>query len=180
MERGFAVISALGTDRVGIVDDITAVLVEKKCNIEESRMSLLGGEFAIVMLVSGEGPILDGLIPELAGVGARMGLHIEGKRTNAPTPQGGLPYVIESTSLDTPGILHSVTALLRGEKINIEDLETETTAAPWTGAPMFLMRLRVVVPQSTKIATLRREIEGLAEKQDLDIKLYPAAPGRQE
>ena len=175
MERGFAVISALGSDRVGIVDDITAVLVERRCNVEESRMALLGGEFAIIMLVSGEHQILDSLLPSLAEIGRSRGLHIEGKRTNAPSTRDGLTYVIESTSLDTPGILHSLTALLRSWDINIADLDTETTSAPWTGSPMFVMRLGIVVPPSVKIAALRRELELLAEKHDLDIKLHPAA-----
>ena len=81
--------------------------------------------------------------------------------------------MIESVSLDTPGIVHSITSLLRRHSINIEDLETDTTAAPWTGAPMFVMRGRISIPPSVSLATLREEIETLEAEQNLDVKLTP-------
>jgi len=73
--------------------------------------------------------------------------------------------------LDTPGILHALTGVLKNEGINIEDLETETIAAPWTGAPMFKMKIRISLPQEKPLAPFRRLIEELAEKADLDIRL---------
>jgi glycine cleavage system transcriptional repressor len=81
--------------------------------------------------------------------------------------------MIESVSLDTPGIVHAVTALLHRHGINIENLETDTTAAPWTGAPMFVMRGRISVPPEISLATLREEIETLETEQNLDIRLTP-------
>ncbi len=47
------VLSALGRDRTGIVQDITEVILNCGGNIEESRMTTLGAEFAMLMLVSG-------------------------------------------------------------------------------------------------------------------------------
>jgi glycine cleavage system transcriptional repressor len=179
-ERDYAVLSALGSDRVGIVDDITAILTERRCNVEESRMAILGGDFAVIMLVSGERGAINSLLPEFPKIGERLGLRLEGRRTAAPRSEGGLPYVIESVSLDTPGIVHSISALLRRENINIVDLETATVPAPLTGAPMFLMKLRIALPSGIRIASLKREVERLAEEQDLDIKLYPATTGKSE
>ena len=47
------VISAVGTDRTGVVQDITKAVLACGGNIEESRMSTLGKEFAMLLLVSG-------------------------------------------------------------------------------------------------------------------------------
>ena len=47
------VISAIGTDRTGVVQDISKVILGCGGNIEESRMTTLGSEFAVLMLVSG-------------------------------------------------------------------------------------------------------------------------------
>ena len=47
------VISALGDDRPGIVNDLSTVILEYGCNIADSRMSVLGGEFALILLVAG-------------------------------------------------------------------------------------------------------------------------------
>ena len=46
------VLSAIGSDRTGIVQDITEVILNCGGNIEESRMTTLGNEFAMLMLVS--------------------------------------------------------------------------------------------------------------------------------
>ena len=42
------VITALGDDRPGIVDELSNALFRHNLNIEDSRMSVLGGEFAVL------------------------------------------------------------------------------------------------------------------------------------
>lgn len=167
----YLVISAIGSDRLGIVDDIATVVSGNACNIEESKMAVLGGEFAVIMLVSGDGDKLTSLAAHSDELGRRLGLRVEMRSTHAPRSGNGRPYIIDSTSLDTPGILHSVTTLLKQEGINIEDLDTETASAPWTGAPMFRMRIRITLPAGKPLAPFRQKLERLAEEQDLDIKL---------
>ena len=55
------VLSAIGTDRTGVVQDIAKVVLACGGNIEESRMTTLGAEFATLMLVSGNWHTLDKL-----------------------------------------------------------------------------------------------------------------------
>ena len=172
--RGFAILTAIGSDRVGIVDDLTTLILDKHCNIEESRMAVLGGEFAVMLLLSGSQEDIKALIEASEGISGELGLHITIKPTVEPKPHPQMrPYMIESVSLDTPGIVHAITALLRRHQINIENMETDTTAAPWTGAPMFVMRGRISIPPEVSLATLREEIEVLESEQNLDIKLIP-------
>ncbi len=169
-----AILTAIGADRVGIVDDLTAVILEEKCNIEESRMAVLGGEFAVILLLSGEEEQVRQLLDRLPGRGQELGLHVSLKETVPPrTDPHSRPYRIETISLDTPGIVHGITSLLLKYRINIEDLETDTTAAPWTGAPMFLMRARIAVPTSVPISRLREDLEALEAQSNLDVKLVP-------
>ena len=47
------VITAVGSDRPGVVHDLTRAVLECGGNIVESRMSALGSEFAMLLLVSG-------------------------------------------------------------------------------------------------------------------------------
>ncbi len=75
--------------------------------------------------------------------------------------------------MDTPGIVHAVTAVLRRHSINIQDLETETAPAPWTGAPMFQMSAHLVVGPSVSLSTLKKELAVLQQEHDLDIDLKP-------
>ena len=46
------IISAVGSDRSGIVSEISGIITSHGGNVEESRMSCLGSDFAIIMLVS--------------------------------------------------------------------------------------------------------------------------------
>ena len=48
------VISALGSDRPGIVHALSRQVLAYEGNILDSRMTVLGGEFAVLMLVAAE------------------------------------------------------------------------------------------------------------------------------
>jgi glycine cleavage system transcriptional repressor len=174
MARAYVVLTAVGSDRVGIVDDISGAVTRAGCNIEESKMAVLGGEFAVIMLVSGAAGSIDALCRSLPGMGESLSLHVECRPTSEPRAgEQGRPYLLEAVSLDTPGIVHSVTAILRGHGINIEDLETDTAAAPWTGAPMFRLKAHLVVGPSSSIAKLKDDLARLQKEHDLDIVLKP-------
>ena len=174
MAKAFVVLTAIGADRVGIVDDLSGAITGAGCNIEESKMAVLGGEFAVIMLASGAAGAVDALCRALPGLGDRLSLRIECRPTREPrTGEAGRPYLLEAVSLDTPGIVHSVTAVLRAHGINIEDLETDTAAAPWTGAPMFRMKAHLIVGPTVSIARLKEELARLQQEHDLDIALKP-------
>jgi glycine cleavage system transcriptional repressor len=170
--KSHAILTAVGPDRVGIVDDLTILVLERRCNVEESRMAVLGGEFAVILLFSGDREDVEGLIRDMPGRGKSLGLQVALKETQPPaTSPDSRPYLLESVSLDTPGIVHSITSLLRRHGVNIGDLETDTVPAPWTGAPMFVMKARLTLPAAVPIAGLREELEALETEQNLDIKL---------
>ena len=46
------VVTAVGRDRPGIVAELTAAVAACRANVADSRMALLGGEFALMMPVS--------------------------------------------------------------------------------------------------------------------------------
>jgi len=174
MNKAFAIVSAIGADRVGIVDDISGFVAELACNIEESKMAVLGGEFAVIMLVSGSMDALNDLEQQLQESREKIGLSVFFRKTSPPAaPHKGIPCILKTVSQDTPGIVHSVTSMLKKYDINIEDLETETTPAPLTGTPLFHMRARVVLPASVSLSKVRRDLAALEMEQDLDIELKP-------
>jgi glycine cleavage system transcriptional repressor len=49
MQKTF-VLTLTGPDRIGFVEKVTGLLLERGGNVETSRMARLGGEFAILML----------------------------------------------------------------------------------------------------------------------------------
>jgi glycine cleavage system transcriptional repressor len=87
---------------------------------------------------------------------------------------------LETVSLDTPGIVQAVTALLKRHRINIEELETETLPAPWTGAPMFRLHATLILDGSVSVARLKGDLAELEGEKDWDISLRPAFTAQPE
>ncbi len=174
--RDHALLTVVGADRIGIVEELSSELLERECNIEESRMALLGGDFAAILLLSGAPSGVGRLVSEAESIGKKLNLTISVRMTETARASGdALPYILESSSLDTHGIVRAVSGVLRRYGINIDDMETETVPAPWTGAPMFNMRARLSVPRSVSVSKLRGELSALENEHNLDLRLQPAS-----
>lgn len=83
----YLVITALGADRPGIVNTITRHVSSCGCNIEDSRLAMLGDEFTFIMLLSGSWNAINLIESTLPLKGAELDLLIVMKRTTARPPQ---------------------------------------------------------------------------------------------
>lgn len=175
MVQEYCVITVVGKDRVGLVEEIAAYIQFLETNIEESRMAILGDEFAVIMLVAGSAAAIGNLLANSDEWEQRFPeYHIGLRKSQAPKESGtGIPYIIETVSLDFPGIVHAVTQLLRENAINIQELETETGIAPFTGTPLFRMKVHVVLPTGRKAMELRELLTRLGAEKDIDITIEP-------
>lgn len=179
MKKAWAVLTAMGTDRVGIVEELSETLESRQCNIEESKMAVLGNQFAVIMLIQGPGDEIEKLLTGRERWDHIQGITVQVRPTSVKdNPERGLSYLVETVSLDSPGIVHAITHVLRENGINIEDLDTETLSAPFTGSPMFTMSIRVTVPPGNAPASIREKLQKTAAEMDLDIKFEPVSGAR--
>ena len=168
------VITAIGEDRPGIVDELSHILFDADLNIEDSRMSILGGEFAIILLVSGKTQALIQLQNQQRKLEDALKLKLLIKPTQAKqTHKNNIPYAIKVVGMDNPGIVHRLARFLARHNINIEDLETESYPAPHTGTPMFAVSMSVEIPSELSISKLRDEFIDLCDEQNLDADFSP-------
>jgi len=166
------VISALGEDRPGIVDALSNIIYELGLNIEDSRMSVLGGEFAILLLISGEKVALDKLQADVSDIEQALQMRLLLKPTSDSTSMSNtLPYAVEVSALDHPGIVRNIASFFSSRNINIVDLETERYAAPHTGSPMFALHITIGIPAETNIAQLRAAFTETCDELNLDAEL---------
>ena len=94
-------VSAIGSDRTGMVHELTRVISECGGNISESRMANLGTEFAMLLLVSGNWHALAKLETELKRLAEASSLSIHLKRTEPRAARTDmLPYSIDVVCLD--------------------------------------------------------------------------------
>jgi glycine cleavage system transcriptional repressor len=168
------VITASGEDRIGLVEQFSSRITETGGNIEESRMAALGGQFAILMRVTGSWATISKLEGHLETIGRDLGLAIVHARTREKAPATpGIPYHVEVVALDHPGIVHKLARFFSDHGINIEELQTDVYHAPHTGAPMFSARITVGLPATAHIATLRGDFLDYCDDLNLDATFEP-------
>src|SRR5688572_28908171 len=174
MNERYLVLTAVGTDRPGIVAELTALLAERGANVADSRMAVLGGEFALMMLVSAAPEVLEGVREEVGPVAERLGLRLLLKETESPEAHraGNVrSYEVHVHALDHPGIVHAVTAAVRQLGGNIVSLDTSAYQAAVTGAPLFEMNLYADFPAAVTAARLRETLEQVSEAANADLEV---------
>lgn len=174
-QNNYLVITASGEDRVGLVDRLSSKITESKCNIEESRMAVLGGQFALIMLLSGPWNALSRLEGQLDRLGDQLGLTIIHKRTQKrERAQPAIPYVVDVVAMDHPGIVRDLASFCSRNGINIEELQTDTYPAPHTGTLMFSVTMTVGINADVHIPTLRGNFLDYCDDLNLDATFEPA------
>jgi glycine cleavage system transcriptional repressor len=170
----FLVITALGEDRSGIVDELSRVLLNNNLNIEDSRMSVLGGEFAIILLVSGPEQALQQIQQQKDALEDALQLNLLIKSTGGRKPAlDKVAYQIKVVGMDHPGIVNRLARFLSQNSINIEDMETDSYPAPHTGTPMFSVAMTVDIPNNLVTSKLRDEFMDLCDELNLDAHFAP-------
>ena len=168
------VISAVGTDRTGVVQDLSKVILSCGGNIEESRMTTLGSEFAMLLLVSGNWATLNKLEQGLNKLGDGKDLTVSIRRTDAKIATGDrMPYAVDIVSLDQQGIVFNLANFFATHDIEIADVATRSYAAAHTGSPMFSVQMAINVPSTVHIAQLREEFMEICDRLNLDAILEP-------
>ncbi|MFQ6007257.1 MAG: glycine cleavage system protein R [Woeseia sp.] len=168
------VLSVIGSDRAGIVQEITKVILDCGGNIEESRMAALGAEFAMLLLVSGNWHTLSKLESGLDKLTKEGSLTINLRKTGQPTSrQDCMPYAVDVVCLDHPGVLFGLADFFANRDIEIADLATRRYAAAHTGAPMFAVQMTINVPGSLNLSRLRDEFMEFCDHENLDSILEP-------
>jgi glycine cleavage system transcriptional repressor len=177
MKRWFA-LSAIGRDRPGIVADLAELIYECDCNLEDSSMTILGSEFAVLLLLSGEGPELERRL----GSGCKR-LEWEKRLTVFFRPleepagdAGGHGTVMECvvSGVDKAGIVARVARTLAEHDVNVTALHTQSRPEPESGTPIFTMRIRMAVPEGVDRRRLRERLDAAAAELRVDLALTDA------
>ncbi len=163
--------TVIGPDRPGLVELLSRTVTEHGGNWLDSRMSVLSGHFAGIVLVS---------VPEakMAAVKrALLDLQGEGLRLIIESTPGAAPrqtfYGVNLALVgqDHPGIVRDVSHVLHERGVNIGDLVTESVSGPLSGETLFKLVAELEVPEAVTTETLRQDLEALANDIMVDIEL---------
>jgi glycine cleavage system transcriptional repressor len=174
-DRNHLILTASGPDQMGLVEQISAFISQRSCNIEDSKMAVFCGEFAVIVLISGAGEDLVKIGRDYRAMETETGLSISIKTpsTRKP-PESFLPYKLTASCLDHPGIVYQISAALSTLGINIESMETKTYAAPVSGTPIFQLEADLAIPARANINQLRARFAEIQREENIDIDLAAA------
>ncbi|TMA55043.1 MAG: hypothetical protein E6J76_00180 [Deltaproteobacteria bacterium] len=175
MRRWFA-LSAIGRDRPGIVADLAELIYECDCNLEDSSMTILGTEFAVLLLLSGEGADVERRL----SAGCKR-LEWEKRLTvffrpldeppPGPAQRGTTPLECVVSGVDKAGIVARVARTLADHRINVTALSTQARPEAETGTPLFTMRIEMAVPAGVDRRVLQERLEQVASELRVELTL---------
>ena len=168
------IISAVGKNVVGIVAKVSKAIYQSGCNFEDSRMTLLGSHFALMVLVTaGDEKNYQDLASACERLGREPDLNVtlfavEGAGRARHGTEAN--YEIRVKGVDRLGIVYRTSQLLASRNINILELETRLETDK-SGKPFFVMRTSVAVPREVDGESLRKDLKFLAEDLQETISL---------
>jgi glycine cleavage system transcriptional repressor len=175
-DRSYMVFTAVGPDRPGLVNEVSSFIHDAGANLEDSRMAILGGEFALILLLSCPGEAAERIKQSGSRLERELGLRCILKETSTPgTLRDYLLYKIRVTGVDRPGIVHAIAAILAGRGVNLASLESRVSYAPQSGTPMFVLEADLQVPAQLDLSALRGDLVARCEAENLDFILESRA-----
>ena len=178
MKRWF-VLSAIGRDQPGLVAELAQLIYDCDANLEDSRMTILGTDFAVILLgSSGSADVGDRLAVGAKRLERDHGLTIllrsveSEKRPPVPAP-GTRLYRVEAVGEDRAGIVAALGGVLAERSVNVAELTTRSRPGPG-GSPHYELAIRAEVPDSVDVRELREALEAEGDRLVVDVALLLA------
>ena len=169
------IMTAFGKDRPGIAADVTEILFENGCNLEDTSMTLLAGEFTLILLFTAGSP-------EAAEPLSRACRRLEQEKgisaflrplepQEGPLGNGFFTRSLHVEGLDHSGIVFKVSRCLADNGINIVDLKSKVKASPESGTAMYIMDIQIQIPNGTDMDAVESKLFDVADDLNVDIAL---------
>ena len=171
------VLTAFCKDRPGIVADISEVIYKNECNLKDSTMTNLAGEFAIILLLSPlseveETDIEENLSMECRRLEREKGITAFIRPVSHPASKQKADCYVKNLyveGLDQAGIVYKVSRFLADNDINITSLNSEMKFSPESGAAFYSLSISVEIPQNLTMQTLEQNLNQIEDQLNVDI-----------
>lgn len=165
------VITGAGQDRVGIVADLSEFLFKCGCNLLDSSMTLLRGEFALIVMASLPDELsIDDLRTRLSEFGNKWSLMLNVRECNVDLfkqEPSSFSYIIAVYCADRSGIVAGITRQLAEMKLNITDVATKFSGT--AEKSIFVMVLEVSSAEDRSAQALQEELAAKCGIPEVDI-----------
>jgi len=168
-------LTAAGRDRPGLVAAVAKILFEEGCNLEDSAMTRLQGEFAILLILSGPTK-KHPLEKRLKQLGVRLGLTVGVKPLSSRESKSAFRdserVLISVYGADRPGIVYRVTNFLAKAKVNLSDLSTHRTEGKGKTSG-YILYLEGEIPAGISLADLEKDLRASVSEMGITVSVKP-------
>lgn len=154
--------SAVGQDRPGIVAALSKVLYEHDCNLSDSSMTILAGQFAVVLILeTGPKTEPEALSAAIDKLGEDWHLQVKAgpvEDFEEAFSGSGASLLVSVYGADQAGITWKVAENIAKYGYNVTDLSTRKIEG---SAPVYILLLEIEVGPEAKSRT---ELDGALQK----------------
>ncbi|MDP3921371.1 MAG: ACT domain-containing protein [Candidatus Omnitrophota bacterium] len=171
-----AIITVIGKDQPGIIAGVTGILYKERLNLEDISMTILEGEFAMMLIVAipsaRKNDSVQGKLKawqKKTGVQVRFNeIHHELKR-GEKHGKGTVPHILSIVARDKTGIVYTTSQILARHGLNITDLNSKILGKG--SKTLYAMLLEVDIPRNFAPAKIKRISVNLATKLKTAVEL---------
>lgn len=161
-------VTVLGTDRPGIVADVTAALASVGGNLEDSTMTLLRGHFAMVVLVRTDRPVaeIEAALAPLTTDG-RLAALVRALPVGEAAAPSGAVFTLRVHGADRPGIVAAITQVVADHGGTIVDLGTRLSRG------LYVLTAELQLPVGATPVRLEEQLTAAARQVGVEVHLDP-------
>lgn len=160
-------LAAIGADRPGLVAAVADVLFEHGCNVEDSTMTLLRGNFSVMLVLAApDGTDRGSLEESLRDACGPLGMTVALLDVKDTESDHSPSHVVTVYGADKPGILQGITRAIAEVSGNITDLTSRLLASGST--PVYALMLEVKVADE---ATFSAAVTAAAAALGTDVSI---------
>jgi glycine cleavage system transcriptional repressor len=170
------VLTAFGKDRPGVVADVSRIIYEIGGNLEDSTMTRLIDEFAIILLFSVRENVDDQLHKACRRLEREKSVSVYFRNVTTrknDTVEMSETHKIHVEGMDHTGIVFRVSNYLAGHKINILNLSSRVTNLPESGSSIYTMEIHVHIPENSILKNVEQGLNQLRDELNVEVLITP-------
>ncbi len=175
-------LTVVGNDKPGIIAAVTGSLYRTGCNLEAISMTILDGQFAMILGLTvargREAAVENGLGKSLRNHG--LALFWSSIRPQHPLEKSRksskalcVPYLLTAIGKDRTGIVYHLSSALAKESLNITDLNSKILSS--SGKPkdsqLYALALEFDIPEHFNVRALERRLQTHAKTLGVELTL---------
>lgn len=167
------ILTAIGDDRPGLVEELATAISTHGGNWLESSMSQLSGKFAGIVEVAVPAAEAAELVTTLSGLkGLKVSAETASLQNSATrSPATGRRLTLNLVGHDRIGIVREVSQVLARHAVNVEELATRTSSAPMSAEILFHCEAELTAAPDFNARELKSALEKLSDDLMVDISL---------